>query len=264
MTDKYAVIGNPIAHSKSPLIQGMFAKQTGEDIAYEAVLAPQDGFAATVDRLRREGYRGCNITVPFKFEAFSLASQLTERAKMAQAVNTLKFDDATVLGDNTDGAGMVRDIERSLCLQGKSVLLVGAGGAAYGVVLPLLHAGAKLTAVNRTPEKARQLRAAFDGQIDICSYAELKGMKFDCVINATSSGLFGEMPPLPPGVFAQGALAYDMMYGLETQFMKFAREQNASIISDGLGMLIEQAAEAFFVWRGVRPDTAPVIAAFRT
>jgi len=267
MTDKYAVIGNPIAHSKSPLIHRMFAEQTGQDISYEAILAPLDGFAATVERLRKGGYKGCNVTVPFKFDAFKIATQLTERAQAARAVNTLKFDGDTILGDNTDGAGLITDIERNLgiSLQGKRALLMGAGGAAYGVVLPLLVASSGLTVVNRTPEKAQQLGAAFaaQGQISVCSYAELGKKTFDCIINATSSGLTGEMPLLPPGIFAPGALAYDMMYGRETPFMKFAREQGASIVSDGLGMLVEQAAEAFYIWRGVRPDTAPAIAALR-
>jgi len=267
MTDKYAVIGNPIAHSKSPLIHRMFAEQTGQDISYEAIEAPLDGFAATVERLRKEGYKGCNVTVPFKFEAFQSATELTERARAAQAVNTLKFDGETILGDNTDGAGLVRDIEQNLGinLHGQHVLLMGAGGAAYGVVLPLLAAGAGLTVVNRTPEKSQQLGAAFatQGQINVCSYAELGGKAFDCTINATSAGLTGSEIPLPETVFAPGALAYDMMYGRETPFMKFAREHGAAIVSDGLGMLVEQAAEAFFLWRGVRPKTAPVISALR-
>lgn len=274
MTDKYAVIGNPIAHSKSPLIHSMFAAQTcpelgrraGQDISYEAILAPLDGFAATIERLRKEGYKGCNVTVPFKFEAFKIVTQLTERAQAAQAVNTLKFDGDTILGDNTDGAGLVRDIEHNLgvSLQDKRILLMGSGGAAYGVVLPLLAASPGLTVVNRTPEKAQQLGAALSvhGQINVCGYAGLGKKTFDCIINATSSGLSDEMPPLPPGIFAPGALAYDMMYGRETPFMRFAREQGAQV-ADGLGMLVEQAAEAFYLWRDVRPDTAPVISALR-
>ena len=268
MTDKYAVIGNPIAHSKSPQIHKLFAQQTGQDISYEAILAPPDGFAATVERLRREGYKGCSITVPFKFEAFQSATRLSERAQAAKAVNTLKFDDDTIFGDNTDGMGLVRDIENNLGfpLKGLRVLLMGAGGATYGAVLPLLDAGVELSVVNRTLDKARQLGKAFAarGRIAVFGYADLDGKTFDCVINATSSGLSGEMPPLPRGIFASGALAYDMMYGRETPFMKFAREQGAAIVSDGLGMLVEQAAESFFIWRGVRPATAPVIAVLRT
>jgi shikimate dehydrogenase len=262
MTDKYAVIGNPIAHSKSPLIHQMFAAQTGQDMVYEAIMAPLDGFAATIERLRLEGYRGCNITVPFKFEAFELSSTLSERAAAARAVNTLKFDHDAILGDNTDGAGLVCDIQRSMALPGRRVLLMGAGGAAYGVLLPLLHSGAKLTVVNRTVEKLQQLAAAFDAQISILSYQELEGRQFDCVINATSSSLSDAMPPLPASIFAPGALAYDMMYGRETPFMKFSR-QHAAVVADGSGMLVEQAAEAFLLWRGVRPDTEPVLAAIR-
>jgi len=267
MTDKYAVIGNPIAHSKSPLIHKMFAEQTGQDISYEAIEAPLDGFAATIERLRKEGYKGCNVTVPFKFEAFQSATKLTERARAAQAVNTLKFDGETILGDNTDGAGLVRDIEHNLnfSLSARRVLLMGAGGAAYGVVLPLLAAGAGLTVANRTPEKSQQLGAAFaaQGQISVCSYAELGGKVFDCAINATSAGLTDSEIPLPETIFAPGALAYDMMYGRETPFMKFACEHGAAIVSDGLGMLVEQAAEAFYIWRGVRPDTAPILTKLR-
>lgn len=268
MTDKYAVIGNPIAHSKSPLIHRMFAEQTGEDISYEAILAPLNGFATTVERLREEGYKGCNVTVPFKFEAFSIATKLSERAQVAQAVNTLSFDGDTIRGDNTDGTGLVRDIERNLgiSLHGKRVLLMGAGGAAYGVVLPLLAIGTRITVANRTPEKAQQLALAFAAaarEISGCSYEAIIGRQFDVAINATSSGLTDEMPQLPPTVFAPGALAYDMMYGRVTPFMKFAYEHGARV-ADGLGMLVEQAAEAFYIWRGIRPDTAPVIAALRT
>ena len=297
MTDKYAVIGNPVAHSKSPLIHKMFAQQTGQDIDYEAIPAPLEGFAATVERLCKEGYKGCNVTVPFKFEAFKLATELSERARSAQAVNTLNFDGDIIRGDNTDGAGLVRDIKDNLgiALQGKRVLLMGAGGAAYGVTLPLLDTGSQLTVVNRTAGKAVELAVNFPVlAVRGCGYEELNGAQFDVIINATSSGLSDELPPLPRnnqippsppfskgeiskgeilaspfekgglrGIFASGALAYDMMYGRETPFMKFAREQGAAVVADGLGMLVEQAAEAFFIWRGVRPDTAPVIAALR-
>jgi shikimate dehydrogenase len=269
MTDRYAVIGNPISHSKSPQIHKLFAEQTGQDISYEAIAAPLDGFAATVERLRNEGYKGCNVTVPFKFEAFQLATQLTPFAheEQAQAVNTLKFDGDTILGDNTDGTGLVRDILFNLriALNNKRVLLIGAGGAAYGVALPLGHAGAKLTIVNRTADKARALASSVISNKSIisgCSFDELAGKQFDIVINATSVGLTDSEISLPPTIFAPGALAYDMMYGRETPFMKFAREHGAQV-ADGLGMLVEQAAEAFYIWRGVRPDTAPVIAALK-
>jgi shikimate dehydrogenase len=268
MTDRYAVIGNPIAHSKSPQIHKMFAEQTGQDISYEAILAPLDGFAATVERLRKEGYKGCNITVPFKFEAYQLAKEFHEYVYAARAVNTLKFDGDTILGNNTDGTGLVRDIQSNLgiTLNNKRVLLIGAGGAAYGVALPLRDAGAILKIVNRTADKAQALASGLKSNntnISGCSFDDLAGHQFDVVINATSAGLTDSELPLPPAIFAPGALAYDMMYGRETPFMKFARKQGAAIVSDGLGMLVEQAAESFFIWRGIRPETAPVIAALR-
>jgi shikimate dehydrogenase len=265
MTDKYAVIGNPIAHSKSPLIHRMFAEQTGQDISYEAILSPLDGFAETVERLRREGYKGCNVTVPFKFEAFKLAANRSDRTQSAQAVNTLSFNDNAISGDNTDGLGLVRDIEHNLGfdLKNKQVLLMGTGGAAYGVAADLLQSNAMLTVGYRTEEKARWFMTQFREIVTIVGYSNITAEQFDIVINATSSGLSDEMPPLPPGIFAPGALAYDMMYGRETPFMKFAREQGAAVVADGLGMLVEQAAEAFFIWRGVRPDTAPVLAMLR-
>ena len=257
MTDRYAVIGNPITHSKSPQIHRMFAEQTGQDISYEAILAPLDGFAATVERLRKDGYKGCNVTVPFKFEAFKLTTNCSERARLAQTVNTLKFGDHTILGDNTDGEGLVRDIEQNIkvSLWNKRLLLMGTGGAAYGVAFPLRDAGGRLAAVSRNPEKARLLvertgmldshmldEVMLDGDATTAApyvshfiYENLPGQEFDIVINATSSGLADEMPPLPPGIFAPGALAYDMMYGRETPFMKFAREHGAAVVSDGLG-----------------------------
>ena len=263
MTDRYAVIGHPISHSKSPHIHKLFAEQTGEDISYVAIEAPLDGFAETVKRLRLEGYKGCNVTVPFKFEAFELAERRSERAQTAQAVNTLKFD-RDIFGDNTDGAGLVRDIEKNLGknLEGKRVLLMGAGGASYGVALPLLQTHCMLTVANRTVEKAIRLASAFQG-VQASNYADLAGRQFDVIINATSSGLTDDLPPLPQGIFADGALAYDMMYGKETPFMSLARA-NGATVADGLGMLIEQAAEAFYIWRGVRPDTRPVIETLRS
>ncbi len=265
MTDRYAVIGNPISHSKSPLIHALFATQTGQDIAYEAIEAPLDGFFDTIIRLHCAGYKGCNVTVPFKFDAYESASELSERALSAQAVNTLKFSEDGIAGDNTDGAGLVRDIEQNcgVQLRGKRVLLMGAGGASCGVVLPLLTAGATLTIANRTAQKAVDLADKFlEFRIRGGSYDELAGAQFDVIINATSAGLTDSEVPLPAGIFAANALAYDMMYGRETPFMKFAREQGATV-ADGLGMLVEQAAEAFYIWRGVRPLTAPVITQFR-
>lgn len=261
MTDHYAVIGNPIAHSKSPLIHHLFANQTGENLRYEAILSPVDTFAATARAFQAQGGKGMNVTVPFKFEAFALADQLTERARAAGAVNTLSFQaDGTILGDNTDGAGLVRDITLHLGfdLFDKRVLLLGAGGAAAGVILPLLTAGAKLTIANRTVDKALQLATTFASDaITVTRYDDLPLQPFDCVINATSSGLSEQLPPIPDSIFNADTLAYDMMYGRETPFMRFAQLHGARV-ADGLGMLVEQAAESFFLWRGIRPDTTAV------
>ncbi len=268
MTDKYAVIGNPISHSQSPQIHRMFAEQTGQDISYGAVLAPLDGFVAIIERLRKEGYKGCNVTVPFKFEAYQLAKINHEYVVLGHAANTLRLDGDTIIGDNTDGIGLVRDIESNLgiSLNNKQVLLMGAGGAAYGVALTLRDAGAILKIVNRTVDKATSLAAALQSNTPIPGYGfdQLADLQCDIVINATSAGLTDSELPLPPNLFAPGALAYDLMYGRETPFMKFAREHGAAVVSDGLGMLVEQAAESFFIWRGIRPDTAKVIAALRS
>jgi len=270
MTDRYAVVGNPIAHSKSPLIHAEFARQTGQDLSYTAILAPLDGFAATIRDFQQAGGKGLNVTVPFKQEAWQLASSLSERAQLAQAVNTLKFEDGEISGDNTDGAGLVRDIRENLkvSLEGKRILVMGAGGAARGVLLPLLEQRpAELAIANRTPGRAVELQQQFAayGQVEGGDYAGLAGRQFDVVINATSSSLQGELPPLPAGVFAEGCLAYDMMYGKGlTPFLAFAQEHGAAQLADGLGMLVEQAAESFFLWRGVRPETAPVIAMLKS
>ena len=267
MTDKYAVIGHPISHSKSPLIHKMFAEQTGQDMTYVAIEAPLDGFDATIQRLRDEGYKGCNITVPFKHEAFRLANELSGRARAAHAVNTFIFQDGRILGDNTDGVGLVADIEQNLgCkFMFKRVLLMGAGGAAHGVIWHLFNAGAAIIIANRSMDKAEQLAAEFEGYGTVFakSYTALAGQQFDIVINATSSSLSDTLPPLPDGIFKPGALAYDMMYGKQTPFLRFAQEQGAGQLADGLGMLVEQAAVAFQKWRNVTPDTAPVIARLR-
>ena len=270
MTDRYAVIGNPISHSKSPIIHAAFARQTGQDLTYEAILGPLDGFAARVREFMGEGGRGMNVTVPFKIQAYELATRLTERARLAQAVNTLKFEaDGGILGDNTDGIGMVRDIRDVLGvpIAGRGVLLLGAGGAARGVLLPLLdEKPACLVIANRTPEKAQQLAAQFadHGDVGVARFDDLGGQGFDIVINATSASLGGEGITLPAGAYGAGALAYDMVYGDQpTPFMLRAREQGAARVADGLGMLVGQAAESFFLWRGVRPETEPVIAMLR-
>jgi shikimate dehydrogenase len=267
MTDRYAVVGNPVAHSRSPAIHAEFARQTGQDIAYTRLLAPLDGFAKIASDFFAQGGSGLNITLPFKGDAFRFATERTERAHAAEAVNTLRFDNGTILGDNTDGAGLVRDIcdHLGVPLEGKRMLLVGAGGAASGVVQALLEAGAaSLVIVNRTVERARELARRFDGAISPCGYDALGDAQFDVVVNATSASLSGEGPPLAPSVFAPGSLAYDMMYGKgETPFLAAARAAGAARVSDGLGMLVEQAAESFLVWRGVRPATAAVLAMLR-
>lgn len=263
MTDRYAVFGHPIAHSKSPQIHAAFARQTGQDMSYEAILAPLDGFAGCVANFIAAGGRGANVTVPFKEEAFRLANRLSRRAERAGAVNTLTFDDG-ILGDNTDGAGLVSDLTRNLhcALAGKRILLVGAGGAARGVVEPLLEQQpARLVIANRTVSRAQELADLFGRGVTACGF-DTTGGPFDLVINATAASLAGELPPLSPAIFTSDTLAYDMMYGRDTPFLAFARVQGAAT-ADGLGMLVEQAAEAFFVWRGVRPDTAPVIASLR-
>ncbi|MHB1351937.1 MAG: shikimate dehydrogenase [Thiobacillus sp.] len=264
MTDRYAVFGHPIAHSKSPQIHAAFARQTAQDMRYEAILAPLDGFAESIARFAAEGGRGANVTVPFKEEAFRLATRLTAHAERAGAANTLVFEADGVLGDNTDGAGLVADLTRKLQrpLSARRILLLGAGGAARGVIAPLLEQGpAELVIANRTVSRAQRLAEPFDGRVKACGFDALD-TPFDVVINATAASLAGELPPLSPQVFGAGALAYDMMYGRDTPFLAFARAHGADT-ADGLGMLVEQAAEAFFLWRGVRPDTAPVIAALR-
>ena len=271
MPDQYAVVGNPVAHSKSPLIHTEFARQTGQDVSYLAIYSRPDEFEAVVERFRVDGGRGMNVTLPFKHRAYALAQDRTQRAAQAQAVNTLTFTAGRIAGDNTDGIGLVRDITVNLAysLRARRVLLMGAGGASYGVCGPLLdEAPATLTVANRTVAKAVALCANFKRihergrAIAGVGYADLAGSEFDLVVNATSAGLDDAMPPLPAGVFAPHALAYDMVYGKATPFLELARREGARA-ADGAGMLVEQAAESFYVWRGVRPDTAPVIAQLR-
>lgn len=264
MTDRYAVIGNPVAHSLSPRIHAAFARQTGQDIEYGTVLAPIGGFAAAVERFRADGGRGLNVTVPFKLDAFAYATAVTERAKSAGAVNTLKFDGRTALGDNTDGAGIVADIERiGISFTGKRVLLMGAGGAAHGIVLPLLEQRPAFLAIaNRTVAKAIALAEQWSvyGTIRGGGYGDFADERFDVIINATSASLHGDVPPLPERVFENITLAYDMVYGdRPTPFLAVAKERGVKHLADGLGMLIAQAAESFYLWRGVRPDTGPVM-----
>lgn len=268
MAAKYAVIGNPIAHSKSPEIHARFAQQTGQDIVYERLLAPLDGFAQAVAGFIDAGGCGANVTVPFKLEAYAMATELSVRAQAAGAVNTLRFAGGVIYGDNTDGVGLVADIvgNAGLALKGKRLLLLGAGGAARGVLLPLLEQQpAEVVIANRTPEKADLLAQQFrapPGVLRASGYAALGGA-FDVVINATSASLEQALPPVPVTVFDGAALAYDMVYGREaTPFMRLAASHGAPV-RDGLGMLVEQAAASFLVWRGLRPDTAPVHAALR-
>jgi shikimate dehydrogenase len=266
MTDKYVVIGNPIAHSKSPQIHAAFAKQTNQDISYEAILAPLDGFKPALQALLDAGYRGINITVPFKFEAYDACQQHTERAFVAGAVNTISFHGGQIAGDNTDGVGLVNDIKNNLehALKGARILLLGAGGAAQGVLLPLLNVNpASIVIANRTLAKAQQMaeKSGVTAIVSANTFESLQG-NFDVIINATSTGLTDIALPIPNSIFAKNCLAYDMMYGRETPFMAQARANGAQV-ADGLGMLVEQAAEAFYLWRGVQPQSAPVIKMLR-
>lgn len=272
--DRYAVAGNPVEHSQSPFIHAAFARQTGQAIDYGRLLCPLDGFADTLRRFAADDsagrVRGCNVTVPFKFEAFALATRHTPRATLAQAANTLRFDAEGWLADNTDGIGLVRDIERNagVPLAGARVLLVGAGGAAAGALGPLLAAApAALVVANRTVAKAQALverHRAMAGQVELvaCAPADC-GSGFEVVINATASSLRGADIPVSAGVLAPRALALDMMYGPAAQAFIDWAQAHAARGRDGLGMLVEQAAEAFALWRGVVPDTAPVLAALR-
>ena len=265
MTDRYAVIGHPVAHSKSPWIHAEFARQTRQDLEYVRLEAPLDGFEQTVDAFRAAGARGANVTLPFKDQAFRYCrNAVSERARVAEAVNTLVFDSGKVSGDNTDGVGLLRDLTLNLgrAIAGARVLLLGAGGAAQGVLALLIEAlPRRLVVVNRTPDKARALARRFGASAG-GDFGEFRGEQFDLVINATSAGLAGEAPPLEAAAFAPGALGYDMVYGRDTPFLALARAAGAAT-HDGSGMLVEQAAESFQVWRGLRPDTAPVLAAMR-
>jgi len=270
MTDRYAVIGNPIAHSRSPLIHAAFARQTGDDIAYDRILGSREDFAGDVRRFVADGGRGLNVTVPFKEEAFALADERSARAEAAGAVNTLiVLDDRRLRGDNTDGVGLVRDLccNHRFMLAGARVLLLGAGGAARGVLRPLLgERPAALVIGNRTAAKAVELAAtaAGLGPVEGRGLPELAGRRFDLVVNGTAAGLRGELPAIPDDCLADGAWVYDMVYGTEpTAFVRWGLAQGAAKALDGLGMLVEQAAESFYLWRGVHPDTGPVIEALR-
>ncbi|WP_129139253.1 shikimate dehydrogenase [Modicisalibacter coralii] len=262
MSDRYCVFGHPVGHSRSPQIHAAFAEQTGEDIVYEAIEAPRDDFAGAWRAFAEAGGRGANVTVPFKEDAFRLADVLSQRARRAEAVNTLVLGkDGRLYGDTSDGVGLLRDLEAHAApLEGARVLVLGAGGAVRGILEPLLAAGpASLTLANRTAGKAAALAADFGdlGETHGGGFETLAG-PFDLVINGTSASLAGDLPPLPDDLFAAGALAYDMMYGAEpTVFLEWSAARGARTV-DGLGMLVEQAAESFFVWRHRRPETAPV------
>ncbi len=268
MTDRYAVIGNPIEQSKSPFIHTAFAQVTGQDIDYTKVLGPLGGFAQAVDAFRAAGGKGMNVTAPFKLDAFDYATDLAPGAQMAGAVNAMKFEGERVYAENFDGVGLVRDVVHNLrCpLRGRRVLVLGAGGATRGALLPLLaEQPAQLVIVNRTLAKAEELALLARQQrgsipVSGLGYTGLTGQPFDVVFNATSASLSAESLPLPASVFAPGAVAYDLTYGKGlTPFLKLAQQAGVTRLHDGVGMLAEQAAEAFAWWRGVRPDTSDVI-----
>ena len=272
MPDRYAVIGHPIAHSKSPFIHGLFAQATGQDMVYEAIDggAEPGGFERALAAFRAAGGRGMNVTLPFKLAALAVADSASEDARLAGAANTLSFEGGRIEARNTDGIGLVRDIEVNLGLPlaGRRVLLLGAGGATRGAVRPIARAGAaRIVIANRTPDKAETLAvelAPHLGGVPLvgCGLAALGTQgAFDVVINATSASLDGQAPAVPAGAFAPGALAYDMVYGKGlTPFLRLARQAGCARLADGVGMLVEQAAEAFAAWRGVRPDTREALA----
>jgi shikimate dehydrogenase len=265
VTDRYAVIGHPVSHSKSPLIHGGFARQLRQDMVYGIVEAPLDGFVAAVDAFRASGGSGMNVTAPFKLQAFEIATEASERARLAGASNALKFERDRVLAENFDGVGLVNDIQRNLAypIRGHRVLLLGAGGAARGVLLPLLAENPRLLAVaNRTPSHAEELRRHFAdvGDFAVGGLADFAPTAFDIVINATSASLHAETPAVPGSCFGRGSLAYEMVYGKGlTPFLALAHASGAARLADGVGMLVEQAAEGFAWWRGVRPDTRGTI-----
>lgn len=269
MSDQYAVIGNPIGHTKSPLIHGLFSEESHQDISYTAIegpLEPDDAFAATVRSFFAAGGKGMNVTAPFKLKAFAMADERSERAALAGAGNTLSFRDGRIIAENFDGVGLVRDIEVNLNLPmaGKRVLVLGAGGAVRGALLPFIAARpAELVVANRDVAKVEALiaRVATGNSLVACGYDDLAAMgRFDLVVNATSASLSGELPPVPPSVFDSRGAAYELVYGKRlTPFLRHARHAGVLGIADGVGMLVEQAAEAFAWWRGVRPETRAVI-----
>lgn len=269
--DRYVVIGNPVAHSKSPLIHRLFAQAAGQLMSYETLLVEPGQFAAALAAFKNGGGKGANVTVPFKEDAWRTVDQLSDRAKVARAVNTIAFgDDGVSLGDNTDGIGLTRDLlyNHNIALGGRRILIVGAGGAVRGILQPLLDTQpARVAVVNRTARRAIELADYFRNTgypLWGGGFDELEKVPFDVIINGTAASLHGELPPLDAACLAPGTVCYDMMYGkADTPFMSWAKKGGASRVVDGLGMLVEQAAEAFFIWRGVRPATAEVINAVR-
>lgn len=267
--DDYAVMGNPISHSKSPSIHTLFSEQTTQSILYTAIQVDLGGFTQAVGNFVASGGKGLNITVPFKQEAWALVNQRSERAERAGAVNTIKIEDDQLYGDNTDGVGLVNDLtsNHGIELKDKNILLMGAGGAARGVLVPLLKENpSSLFIANRTPDKAKDLAEDFSntGNVEGGGYESLTDKKFDLVINATAASLQGELPPLPDTLLNDNASCYDMMYSAKpTPFMEWATEHKATKVLDGLGMLVEQAAESFYIWRNVKPETKTVIERLR-
>ena len=269
--EQYAVVGNPISHSLSPRIHQFFAEQTGQLIRYDAIELPIEDFSRSIHDLRDRGLQGSNVTVPFKQQAWQLCDDRSQQAELAGAVNTLTFyADGSIHGANTDGIGLCRDLRNNLglAISSKKILILGAGGAVRGVLQPLLALNpASITITNRTLSKAVDLAEAFQrlGQLQACSFEDTAGQHYDLVINATAAGLSNELPPLPAGVLNSKVSCYDMMYNIkeDTAFVKWSRQQGVSRAHDGLGMLVEQAAESFRIWRGVEPQTAAVISALR-
>lgn len=266
--DRYAVIGQPIAHSKSPVIHALFARQTGQSLTYEAIEIAPAALAERVMQLHAEGLRGCNVTLPHKQAVAALCESVSERAQLAGAVNTLVRTDTGWSGDNTDGEGFLRDLSRlGIRVAGRRVLVLGAGGAARGILGPLLsERPSQLVVSNRNPWKPEELAEAFKahGRIVPRTHLSLKGDRYDLIINATSAGHAGALPMLPGPLLVEGGDCYDLSYGAANQpFCKWSRTQKAARSADGLGLLVEQAATSFERWRGVRPDTAPVLAELR-
>ena len=269
--DQYAVVGNPIAHSKSPIIHRAFAQQTQQALDYTAIELPIDNFESKLRELQQQGYKGVNVTVPFKQAAWEVCDERSPRAEHAGAVNTLTFsDDGKISGDNTDGAGLTRDLvsNHQASIKQSNILILGAGGAVRGVLAPLLALDpTSITIANRSVEKAQQLAEQFGsiGDVKACRYEDLGAEQFDLIINGTSAGLTQQVPPIPHQVLGTHSICYDMMYNIlaPTAFVEWAQSLGVSSAYDGLGMLVEQAAESFYIWRGVRPDTAEIVQLLR-